>query len=42
VSKLIHRPTANRDLIEVYRYYAREAGLRVADRFAARTWRPSL
>jgi toxin ParE1/3/4 len=35
MSQIVRRPTANRDLVEAYRYYAREAGLRVADRFFA-------
>ena len=35
MSKVVRRPSANRDLVEAYRYYARRAGLRVADRFFA-------
>jgi toxin ParE1/3/4 len=35
VSKIVRRPSANRDLVEIYRYYARQAGIRVADRFFA-------
>jgi toxin ParE1/3/4 len=35
VSEIIRRPTANRDLIEIFQYYARKAGQRVADRFFA-------
>jgi toxin ParE1/3/4 len=35
VSQVLRRPAANRDLVGIYRYYAREAGLRVADRFFA-------
>ena len=35
MSQIIRRPAANRDLVTTYRYYAREAGLRVADRFFA-------
>ena len=30
---MIRRPSVNRDLAEIYRYYARQAGMRVADRF---------
>jgi toxin ParE1/3/4 len=33
VSEIIRRPSANRDLVAIYRHYAREAGFRVADRF---------
>jgi toxin ParE1/3/4 len=33
VSRTIRRPAANRDLVAIYRHYAREAGIRVADRF---------
>jgi toxin ParE1/3/4 len=35
VSRVIRRPSANRDLVEIFRYYARQAGMRVADRFFA-------
>jgi len=35
LSKIVRRPWANRDLVEIFRQYAREAGLRVADRFFA-------
>jgi toxin ParE1/3/4 len=35
VSEIVRRPLANRDLVEIFRHYAREAGLRVADRFFA-------
>jgi plasmid stabilization system protein ParE len=33
VSEIIRRPSANRDLVGIYRHYARQAGMRVADRF---------
>jgi toxin ParE1/3/4 len=33
VSKVLRRPSANRDVVEIYRYLARRAGTRVADRF---------
>jgi toxin ParE1/3/4 len=33
VSEIIRRPSANRDLVDIFRHYAREAGMRVADRF---------
>ena len=33
MSKITRRPSANRDLLDIYRYYARQAGVRVADRF---------
>ena len=33
MSEIVRRPAANRDLVTTFRYYAREAGLRVADRF---------
>jgi plasmid stabilization system protein ParE len=33
VSKILRRPSANRDVVEIYRYLARQAGIRVADRF---------
>jgi toxin ParE1/3/4 len=35
VKEIIRRPSANRDLVGIFRHYAREAGLRVADRFFA-------
>jgi len=35
VSDIVRRPLANRDLLEIFRHYAREGGLRVADRFFA-------
>jgi toxin ParE1/3/4 len=35
VSRIIRRPAANRDLVAIFRHYAREAGLRIADRFFA-------
>jgi toxin ParE1/3/4 len=35
VSRIVRRPAADRDLVESYRYYARKAGLRTADRFFA-------
>ncbi len=35
MSRIIRRPSANRDLLEIFRYLARQAGLRVADRFFA-------
>jgi toxin ParE1/3/4 len=35
VSHIIRRPSANRDLVTLFRHYAREAGVRVADRFFA-------
>jgi toxin ParE1/3/4 len=35
VSGIIRRPSANRDLVEIFRHYARKAGMRVADRFFA-------
>jgi toxin ParE1/3/4 len=35
VSEIIHRPSADRDLLAIFRYYAREGGMRVADRFFA-------
>jgi toxin ParE1/3/4 len=35
MSQIIRRPAANRDLVTSFRYYAREASLRVADRFFA-------
>jgi toxin ParE1/3/4 len=33
VSKVTRRPSANRDLRDIYRYLARQAGISVADRF---------
>jgi toxin ParE1/3/4 len=36
MSRIVRRPAARRDLIEAYRYYARKAGRRTADRFFAR------
>jgi plasmid stabilization system protein ParE len=35
MSQIVRRPAANRDLVAVYQYCARNAGLRVADRFFA-------
>ena len=35
MSRIIRRPSADRDLVEFFRHYAREAGIRVADRFFA-------
>jgi len=35
VSHIIRRPSANRDLVTIFRHYAREAGVQVADRFFA-------
>jgi toxin ParE1/3/4 len=35
VSHIVRRPSANRDLVEIFRHYAREAGISVADRFFA-------
>jgi toxin ParE1/3/4 len=35
MSEIVRRPAANHDLLIAFRYYAREAGLRVADRFFA-------
>jgi toxin ParE1/3/4 len=35
MSRIIRRPAANRDLVQIFRDYARKAGLRVADRFYA-------
>ncbi len=37
MSHIIRRPSANRDLVTIFRHYAREAGIRVADRFFAET-----
>lgn len=31
MSVILRRPAANRDLVDAYRYYAREAGVRIAD-----------
>jgi toxin ParE1/3/4 len=36
VRRILRRPAANRDVVEAYRYYARKAGYRTADRFIAR------
>ena len=33
MNRILRRPSANRDLVEIFRHYAREAGIRVADRF---------
>jgi toxin ParE1/3/4 len=33
VSSIVRRSSANRDLVTIFRHYAREAGVRVADRF---------
>ncbi len=33
MNQISRRPAANRDLLAIYRHYARKAGLRVADRF---------
>ena len=33
MNRVVFRPSANHDLMAVFRHYAREAGLRVADRF---------
>jgi toxin ParE1/3/4 len=35
VNQIIRRPSADRDLVAIFRHYAREAGMRVADRFFA-------
>lgn len=35
MSQVVRRPAANRDLITTFRHYARQAGMRVADRFFA-------
>src|SRR5262245_22895539 len=35
MSKTIRRPAADRDLVAIFRHYARQAGMRVADRFFA-------
>jgi toxin ParE1/3/4 len=33
VSRILRRPLADADLVAIFRYYAREAGFRIADRF---------
>jgi toxin ParE1/3/4 len=33
VSQIVRRPSADRDLVAIFRWFARQAGLRVADRF---------
>ncbi len=35
MNQVLRRPSANRDVVSIFRHYAREAGLRVADRFFA-------
>ena len=35
MSRIIRRPAANRDVVTIFRQYALEAGIRVADRFFA-------
>jgi toxin ParE1/3/4 len=35
MSQVVRRPAADHDLVATFRYYAREAGQRVADRFFA-------
>lgn len=35
MNKVVRRPTANRDLVSIFRHLARQAGMRVADRFFA-------
>jgi toxin ParE1/3/4 len=35
VNQILRRPAANQDLTGIFRHYAREVGLRVADRFFA-------
>lgn len=35
MSQIVRRPSANRDLVTIFRHYARQAGMRVADRFFA-------
>jgi toxin ParE1/3/4 len=35
MSQFVRRPAANRDLVAIFRHYARQAGMRVADRFFA-------
>lgn len=35
MNQIIRRPSANRDLVEIFRHYARKGGLRVADRVFA-------
>jgi toxin ParE1/3/4 len=37
LSKIICRPLAKRDLLEIFRHYARQAGIWVADRFFVET-----
>jgi toxin ParE1/3/4 len=36
VNRIVRRPSAKRDLVEIFRHDAREAGIRVADRFFTR------
>ncbi len=33
MSRVVRRPSADRDLVAIFRWFARQAGLRVADRF---------
>lgn len=33
MSQIVRRPSADRDLVAIFRWFARQAGLRVADRF---------
>ena len=33
MSEVLRRPAADRDLVAIFRHYARQAGMRVADRF---------
>ena len=35
MSHIVRRPSADRDLVAIFQYYAREAGSKVADRFFA-------
>jgi toxin ParE1/3/4 len=35
MSRILRRRAARQDLVDIFRHYAREAGLRVADRFSA-------
>ncbi len=35
MSQVVRRPAADRDLVAIFRHYARQAGMRVADRFFA-------
>ena len=35
MSQIVRRPAADRDLVAIFRHYARQAGMRVADRFFA-------